>query len=206
MNILILGATGRVGSQIASLAREDGHFVTLFVRSPEKVADPDEQVMIYTGNVLNQEDIARSMRGVDAVISALSTDGTTTLSTSMPILIEAMKVEGIKRIVTIGTAGILQSRDNPHLLRYQSAESKRKSTFAAEEHHSVFDLLQRSDLDWTIVCPSYLHEGESRDAYRVERNVLPEGGSAISIVDTAAFAYRQLASADYRNARVGIAY
>lgn len=49
----------------------------------------------------------------------------------MPLIIEAMENGGIKRIITIGTAGILQSRTTPNSLRYQSSESKQKSTRAA---------------------------------------------------------------------------
>ena len=92
-------------------------------------------------------------------------------------IIEAMENEGIQRIITIGTAGILQSRTTPNLLRYQSSESKRKSTRAAEEHHKVYDLLKQSTLEWTIVCPTYLPDGERLGEYRVERDFLPDGWS-----------------------------
>ena len=36
MNILILGGTGRVGGQIVTYALDDGHHVTVLVRTPEK--------------------------------------------------------------------------------------------------------------------------------------------------------------------------
>ncbi|WP_145408598.1 NAD(P)-dependent oxidoreductase [Paenibacillus xylanexedens] len=160
MHILILGATGRVGRHIVDLALMDGHQVTALVRSPDKLTLEDRNLTIVPGNVLNQEDLAHVIKGTDVVISALNTDGTTTLSDSMPLLIEAMYIEDIQRIITIGTAGILQSRISPDLLRYQSSESKRKSTRAAEEHHRVYTLLQQSTLDWTIVCPTYLPDGE----------------------------------------------
>ena len=125
MNILILGATGRVGSQIVTYALHDRHHVTVLVRTPEKIQINNENLTIIQGNVLNKDDIVRAMHGIDVVISALNTDGTTTLSESMPLIIEAMENEGIKRIITIGTAGILQSRTTPNSLRYQSSESKR---------------------------------------------------------------------------------
>jgi putative NADH-flavin reductase len=124
----------------------------------------------------------------------------------MPLIIKAMENEGIKRIITIGTAGILQSRTTPAVIRYQSSESKRKSTRAAEEHHKVYDMLKQSTLDWTIVCPTYLPDGEREGQYRIERNFLPEGGMKISVSDTAEFTYRQIESSDYVQSRVGIAY
>ncbi|OLO37074.1 hypothetical protein BTR23_14165 [Alkalihalophilus pseudofirmus] len=206
MNILILGATGRVGSQIVTYALHDRHNVTVLVRTPEKIEINNEHLTIIQGNVLNKDDIVQAMHGIDIVISALNTDGTTTLSESMPLILEAMKNEGIKRIITIGTAGILQSRITPNSLRYQSSESKRKSTRAAKEHHKVYDMLKQSTLEWTIVCPTYLPDGERIGKYRIERNFLPEDGVEISVPDTAEFTFRQLKTSDYIKSRVGIAY
>lgn len=206
MNILVLGGTGRVGSQIVILALQDKHHVTVLVRTPEKIQIDNDHLTIIQGDVLNKEDVVRSMQGIDVVISALSTDGGTTLTESMPHIIEAMENEGIKRIITIGTAGILQSRTSQDLLRYQSSESKRKLTRAAEEHHKVYDLLKQSSLDWTIVCPTYLPDGEPLGEYRVERDFLPEDGGKIHVPDTAEFTYRQIKSNDYMKSRVGIAY
>jgi len=206
MNILILGGTGRVGRHIVSFALQDKHQVTALVRTPEKLQIKHENLTILQGNVLNKEEIARAMRGMDVVISALNTDGGNTLSESMPLIIEAMGNEGIKRIITVGTAGILQSRVSPDVLRYQSSESKRKITRAAEEHHKVYNLLQQSNLEWTIVCPTYLPDGEREGNYRIERNFLPENGVKISVPDTAEFTFSQITNNDFIRTRVGIAY
>jgi uncharacterized protein len=67
-------------------------------------------------------------------------------------------------------------------------------------------MLKQSTLDWTIVCPTYLPDGEREGQYRIERNFLPEGGMKISVPDTAEFTYRQIESSDYVHSRVGIAY
>lgn len=206
MNILILGATGRVGGHIVDYALHDGHHVTAFVRTPEKIQINNENLTVIEGNVLNAEDIVLAMHGIDVVISTLSTDGATTLSESMPHIIAAMENEGIQRIITIGTAGILQSRTTPNLLRYQSNESKRKLTRAAEEHHQVYDMLKQSSLEWTIVCPTYLPDGESIGEYRVERDLLPVDGVKIYVPDTAEFTYKQIERKNYIKSRVGIAY
>lgn len=206
MKILLLGMTGRVGSEIAALALNDKNHVTALVRSPQKITSDDSHLSIIKGDVLVKEDVERAMQGVDVVLSALNTDGTDTLTQSMPMIIDAMKSEGIKRIITIGTAGILQSRVEPDVLRYQSSESKRKLTRAAEEHHKTYELLEQSELDWTVVCPTYLPDGEAVGGYREERNVLPEDGKKISVGDTAEFAYKQIESDQYIKSRVGIAY
>ncbi|MEH7249080.1 SDR family oxidoreductase [Neobacillus niacini] len=206
MSILILGATGRVGGQIVTHALHDSHHVTVLVRTPEKIQIVNENLTIIQGNVLNKDDIIRAMHGIDVIISALNTDGTTTLSESMSYIIEAMENKGIKRIITVGTAGILQSRVTPNVLRYQSIESKRKSVSAAEEHYKVYDMLKQSNLEWTIVCPTYLPDGERVGKYRIEHNFLPEGGNKISVSDTAEFTFSQIKSSDNLKVRVGIAY
>lgn len=206
MKILILGGTGRVGSHIVRHALQDGHRVRVLVRSPEKIEYVHDNLTVIQGDVLNQESVARAMHGMDAVISALNTDGGTVLSESMLLIIKAMEAERIKRIITIGTAGILQSRVTPEIMRYRSSESKRKTTRAAEEHEKVYRLLLQSELDWTIVCPTYLPDGKRLGDYRTEADFLPEGGSKISVPDTAEFAYNQLESSEYIRKRVGIAY
>lgn len=206
LKILVLGATGRVGRQIVSLALNDGHQVIAFVRTPSKMDITDDNLQVKQGNVFNINDMTAVMADIDVVVSALNTDGTTTLSESLPLLLQAMTGVKLKRIITVGTAGILQSRLTPHLLRYQSSESKRKSTFAAQEHHNVYTLLTQSEMDWTIVCPTYLPDGQYTGHYRVERDFLPAGGTEISVADTAEFTYRQIHSTKYVKARVGIAY
>ncbi|MDF2607293.1 MAG: hypothetical protein K0S34_1488 [Bacillales bacterium] len=206
MNILILGATGRVGRQLLKFALHDRHNVTVLVRNHEKIQIVDANLTIVQGNVLDSDKITQVIKGQDVVISALNTDGSSTLSDSMPLIINVMKNAAIKRIITIGTGGILQSRVEPHLLRYQSSESKRKTKTAAEDHHKAFIILEKSDLDWTIVCPTYLPDGEHLGVYRVERDYLPEGGLEISVFDTAEFAYKQIEKRDYIKSRVGIAY
>lgn len=206
MRILVLGATGRVGSHIVTLALRDKHSVTALVRHPNKLKINDENLHIVQGNVLEKQDIAKVMANVDIVISALNTDGTSTLTESMPLILDAMEKEHVKRMITVGTASILQSRLTPSILRYQSSESKRKTTFAAEEHHKVYHLLKNSNTDWTIVCPTYLPDGENTGTYRIERDFLPDGGVEISVADTAEFTYLQIQSKEYVKSRVGIAY
>jgi putative NADH-flavin reductase len=122
------------------------------------------------------------------------------------LLIRLMQEQSVPRLITVGTAGILQSRTEPGLYRYESSETRRRSTRAAEEHRRVYERLRDSALDWTIVCPTYLPDGVRTGIYRVEKNLLPEGGTQISTADTADFTYRQLSSTDFLHTRVGIAY
>ena len=204
MKLAIFGATGRVGSEILKRSLQDGHQVIALQRSPKLDKHPNLETVF--GNVRNGKDIERSIQGADAVISALGTDKTTTLTDAMPSIIESMKRQGIKRIITIGTAGILNSRLETGKLRYQGGDSNRKLTFAAEQHDKVYRMLEQSGLDWTIVCPTYLPDGDARGGYRIETDYLPEGGKEITVGDTAEFAYRQLEDSAHVRSRVGITY
>ncbi|MBN8210338.1 SDR family oxidoreductase [Bacillus sp. NTK071] len=205
MRILLLGATGRVGSDILKLAVADQHEIKVLVRSPEKL-EIKENVTIIEGNVLDEETLDEAVQGVDVIVSALSTDKTTTLSESTPMLIRAMEKHQVKRIITVGTAGILNSRIEPSLYRFESSESKRKTTRAAEEHLSVFKALSASELDWTIVCPTYLPDGAPKGEYRINEDALPENGREITVGDTAEFVYQTLLTNKHLKKRVGIAY
>jgi putative NADH-flavin reductase len=206
VNICLFGATGRVGSIILENALSNQHSVRVLVRDRNKLNYIPEELFVMEGNVLNETDIAESLRGSNVVMIALNTGGTTTLSESMPFIIKHLKEQGIKRIITIGTAGILQARSTPYLYRFQSTESKRKSTRDAEEHLRAYLLLKDSGLDWTVVCPTYLPVGERIGHYRYEKDFLPDNPSSISIFDTADFAYEQLFSDQFIGSRVGLTY
>lgn len=204
MKLALFGATGRVGSEILKRALADGHHVKALVRSEKLEAHPNLEMII--GDVRNAEDVEKTIIGTSAIFSAIGTDRTTTLSEAVPLIVNAMEKHGIERVITIGTAGILDSRLSPGLLRYEGGDSKRKLTFAAEEHESVYRLFEKTSLQWTIVCPTYLPDGEARGNYRAEKDLLPEEGKEITVGDTAEFAYRQLESLEFIQSRAGLAY
>jgi uncharacterized protein len=206
VNICLFGATGRVGSIILENALANQHSVRALVRDSYKLNGEKPKLTVIEGNVINEADIIKAIDGSDVVISALNTNGGTTLSESMPFIITHMKKQRIKRIITIGTAGILQARTEPHLFRFQSSESKRKSTRDAEEHLKAYFLLKYSGLDWTVVCPTYLPVGKRMGDFRYEKNILPENPSSISIFDTGDFAYQQLFTNEFTSCRVGLTY
>jgi uncharacterized protein len=206
VNICLFGATGRVGSVILENTLLNNYPLKVLARSPKNIHYPSNDLTIIEGNVLNESDVAAAIRGSDVVISALNTDGGTTLSEATPLIIKQMEKQGLKRIITIGTAGILQARTQPQLFRFQSSESRRKSTRDAEEHLKTYLMLKASKLDWTVVCPTYLPIGERKGHYRYEVDFLPENPSSISIFDTADFTYKQLFSNEFNCCRVGITY
>lgn len=205
MKIAVFGATGRVGRQLCELALREGHSLRILVRRKEDWMN-HPQVDVAVGDAKNREDVEQVIKSVDAVFSGLGTDKTTTLSDFVTALIPAMERQSVSRIVTIGTAGILNSRTEPGVYRFQSGESNRKLTFAAEEHAKVYEALKDSVLDWTIVCPTYLPDGPITGEYRTEVDYLPLEGKQISTGDTAHFAYHILTQYEVSRARIGLAY
>lgn len=206
MHIYLLGATGRVGQEILKEALNDGHQVSALIRSPDDLNIKSDLLTVYKGNVLNKADIMNSMKNSDIVMSALNTDKNDTLSKSMPLILKAMSHYDLSHIVTIGTAGILNSRIEPDLYRFESSESKRKTTTAAKDHLAAYEVLKASEMKWTIVCPTYLPNGVKKGDYRTEIDFLPVNSKEISVGDTASFAYSLLLNKTFINKRVGIAY
>ncbi|HTG70486.1 MAG TPA: NAD(P)H-binding protein [Candidatus Udaeobacter sp.] len=201
MKLLLIGSTGKTGQFIRRFLEEKSVQARRFVRSAEQV-EPG----CFLGDIRNRQDVFEAMEGVDGVICALNTEGNGTLASGMDHVIAAMLEFNIRRLVTIGTAGILQSELQPELLRYQSIENKRVNHKAAMEHEHVYRQLAETALDWTIVCPTRLVQEERRGSYRVQKNVLPTGGSHISFADTAEFAVSEYLTPAFVRERVGICY
>ncbi|SDO29287.1 NAD(P)-dependent oxidoreductase [Alkalicoccus daliensis] len=208
MNITILGATGRVGRIFTLQALQDGHQVTALVRNENRLADAvkkNENFQPVVGDAKNPADISRAIsNNTDIVFSALSTDKTTTLTEAVPAIIEEMENKKVERFISIGTAGILQARSEPSQFRFQSNESKRRSTRAAQEHAEVYHLLKKSNLTWTIFCPTYLPEGEITKNVQFDLDFLPESGSQITTGNTAWFTYNNMMNSMFFMQRVGL--
>lgn len=205
MKIAMFGATGRVGKEALKRALADGHEVIALARTPESL-ESNQLLTVIKGDIRDEAAVIRTIAGADIVFSAIGTDKTTTLTDAIPYMIKAMQGNNISRIVTIGTAGILQSRNKPELLRYEAGDANRRLTFAAEEHHKLYLSLEQSQLAWTIICPTYLPDGDAVGNYRIEEDFLPIDGKKITVGDTAAFAYEVLISDSHLRSRVGIAY
>ncbi len=52
MNLLVIGATGSIGSAAVTAALDAGHEVTAFVRTPEKLADLRGRVRVVVATSL----------------------------------------------------------------------------------------------------------------------------------------------------------
>jgi putative NADH-flavin reductase len=69
MKFVVLGATGGIGLEIVRQAIEDGHSVTAFVRSPERLKPFGSRITVKQGDLLNSAELANAISGHDAILS-----------------------------------------------------------------------------------------------------------------------------------------
>ena len=72
MIIVVIGATGNIGRRIVKEALSRGHEVIGVVRDPAAVESPDARVRLVKADATRADDIAKAVKGADAVVSAIS--------------------------------------------------------------------------------------------------------------------------------------
>ncbi|GGG18235.1 oxidoreductase [Lysinibacillus alkalisoli] len=197
MKIALFGV-GRTGRQVIAQASEK-HTIQALVRS-ERAGNAH----MIIGDATDSKAVNEVIQGCDVVISALGTDQNNVLQKNMALVVQAMTATNVQRIIVVSTAAILNSKESPQLLRYQTGESKRRSTTAAEDHHTMFTILQESTLDWTLVCPTALIDGDAL-TYRMATDYLPENPEKITRAAVASCVLNIMESNAYQQKRIGIA-
>jgi putative NADH-flavin reductase len=71
MKLLVLGASGKTGSEVVRQALDAGHEVTAFVRDRAKLSITDAGLRVSTGDAMSFDDLRSALQGQDAVISTL---------------------------------------------------------------------------------------------------------------------------------------
>ena len=148
MKILIVGATGTLGRQIAKQAIEDGHEVRCIARNPRKASFLQEWGCELTkGNLLNTSDIEYALQDIEAVIdtatsrpddpkSIYETDWEGKLN-----LFNACESSSVNRVIFLSILLTEKFRDVP-LMDIKYCTEK---------------LLEKSNLDYTIFnCAAFM--------------------------------------------------
>ncbi|MGF1536634.1 MAG: SDR family oxidoreductase [Elainellaceae cyanobacterium] len=150
MKVLIVGATGTLGRQIARRAIDEGHQVRCLVRSFRKAAFLKEWgAELAGGDICRPDTLPAALEGVDAVVDASTARATDALSIRQVDwegkvnLIKATQAAGVKRFIFFS---ILDSEKYPDV---PLMEIKR----CTEAY------LAESGLDYTILRPCGFLQG-----------------------------------------------
>jgi len=75
LNVLVVGATGSIGTFVVEEALRQGHAVRALVRTPEKAHKIPREALAVIGDVTRPDTLAGAVDGVDAVVFTLGSDG-----------------------------------------------------------------------------------------------------------------------------------
>ena len=109
-NVVLIGASGFVGTALLNELLKRGHRVTALVRNPDKISAQSDQLEVVMTDVADVEQVANLCKGKDAVVSAYNPGWTNpniyedTLRNYTAIL-EAVRQSGVKRLLCVGGAG-----------------------------------------------------------------------------------------------------
>ncbi len=175
MNIVVFGASGRVGRLVVQRALQQGHSVKAFARTPAKLVESGlsldaDNLEVIQGDIHDADSVSKAIEGQDAVISTVGmtkTSSKNVLTETAEILLPAMKRHGVRRLVSLVGAGVVHPRDGNSVgRRIMRAAMKLMVPAMLADAQRHTDLLMASDLDWTLVRPPRLTDGERKGAYR----------------------------------------
>ena len=200
MKLVLFGASGGTGLQILEQALAAGHQVTAFVRSPAKIQTQHPALTLFQGDVTDAAAVSQAIAGQEAVISALGPTRPAMLGMmegAAKNIVSAMRQHSVRRLLFTSGAGVRAAQDQPQLMDYVM---KGLLTLLAgnvlRDSEAGVNVIQASDLDWTVVRYPRLLDGPHTGKYRV--GYLGKGaGMQISRADGADFVLKELVAGKY---------
>jgi putative NADH-flavin reductase len=212
MKIAIFGASGATGQLLTERSLAAGHTVAALLRTPASFPYAD-RVQVVAGDAFSSADVAQTVRGTDAVFSALgarSLKREDVLERAVPLIIRAMQAEHVSRIIVLGGASALSSslRKQPLAIRWLLEHFLYNGLlkWPSTSQRAQYAALSTSPLDWTMVMPPMLTNAAGRGQYRIDGEALPRGGRHIARADVADFMFRQLRSNEWSRKGVYISW
>lgn len=197
MNVLVLGATGGTGREIVKQAGMAGHEVTALVRAQPKSDALLSCAKLVVGDALDPATLHHAVRGQDAVVDSLGSSMSgpfkevRLFSESTKALLAAMNEEGVRRLICISGIGAGDSEGHGGFL-YDNFLQPVLLRGVYEDKDRQEALIAASGLDWIIVRPAMLSDGEAAGGTRVLTNLSNFHGGSIRRADVAAFVVEQL--------------
>lgn len=202
MKIVVLGASGHIGSEITKELAGRDHAVTAVARKPEAIPTAD-RVTPVAGDASDANALADLLRGADAVISALHFD------VPAETLLTAVREAGVPRLLVTGGAASLEVAPGVRLIDTPQFPEEWKP-FATGGITFLDHLRGISDVDWTFLSPAALIEAGPRlGRYRTGNDQLltdDKGESRISYADYALAMVDELEQPKHSRARFTAAY
>ena len=185
-NVIILGANGSLAKEVIEQLKSDkGINLTLFLRNKNRISNIDlSSCIIIEGDVMNYNSLKDAIQGQDIIYGNLAGD----LGKMATNIVKAMNETGVKKIIFISSIEIYNEPVRAALKSYREAA----------------DVIEASDLDYTILRPTWFTNVDEVD-YEITHKGEPEKGSVIARKSIAAFVSEIINNPDkYRRKNLGI--
>jgi len=197
--LLIIGASRGIGLETVRAALRAGHRVHALARSAASMPIQDTNLVKVSGDALDRDTIRDALQDVDVVIQTLGVnfapklifEGTTLFSDSTRMLVDAMKVAGVKRLIAVTGLGAGDSRGHGGFI-YDAVVFPLLLKRVYDDKDVQEWIIRSSGLDWTIVRPGLLKNRPATGRYRVLTASKDWQFGAISRSDVAEFLVQQI--------------
>jgi putative NADH-flavin reductase len=213
MNIALIGATGFVGKAVLEELLSRGHTVRALQRDAAKVATRPG-LDVRSVDVLGGGDLAASLTGVDAVVSAFNAGWANPnlhddFLRGSDAIAAAARQAGV-RLIVVGGAGSLFIAPGQQLVDSPAFPAEWKSGALAAREALNRLRADPTSLDWTFLSPAmHLAPGARTGQFRLggENPVFDaQGESRISVEDLAVAIVNELEAPQHRRARFTLGY
>ena len=214
-NVLLIGATGFVGSAVLNELLERGHKVTAVVRNTAKLPQ-NELLTAVEQDVSDVEAIAKLAEGKDAVISAynpgwMNPEIEKLITENYPKILEAAKKSGVERLIIVGGAGTLFCAPGLRVVDSGVIPAEIMDGVRPLGNFYLNILTNENDIDWVFFSPAGVleEEGKKTGIYRLGKDDLivdAEGNSHISVQDYADALVNELEKPVHHKERFTIGY
>ncbi len=188
--VLLVGATGFVGSAILDELLARGHHVTALLRDPQKLARETPLLSVRQGDVADKEALIAAAAGQDAVISAYNPGWTNPnmyedTKRLYPQIVKAVKAAGVKRLQVVGGASVLFLKPGERIIDAGILPAEIMPGVRGLFEFYMETLSQERDLDWVYFVPApEIHPGERSGKYVLGTDSV-FGSGKISVKDYA---------------------
>jgi putative NADH-flavin reductase len=179
MRLAIFGATGGTGLELTRQALEKGHSVRVLVRNPNRMPLTNANMRIVLGSVLDHESVTKTVLGSDAVLSCLGQGrnllrNTRVVSVGTHLIMEVMREQGARRLVVESAFGAGESLALSGVIERLLFATLLWAPY--EDKNLMEPEVKASGLEWTILRPTMLTNGQRTGRYTVDVNRRPAVG------------------------------